>query len=928
METSEKHLSKLNEICRTCGNKIVIKRFKSYNPKLASTYERTIQELFGYTLKDDVTGIHPPKLCDTCRKKLDDANKATHTTSDVLPVFQPHSDTSCNICNLPKVRNKGFRIIKESKTTSESSPDQRNQNSRSPFSLTEAANQCNLMDLSKFGDPTYTFAFIDKGFVMGFRFEIEIDGKWRLYHGKNLIERNNKVLQFLPDVINVENALYIFETISASKLCPGNEDFKNLIDEKINSKECSFKDKENNIKATIENASLSGVEDLKTIRVKDCELLVRNDVSRCEPCIKYRHYLHNIVYRRSVSPELPSKFTANKYLSKDNLMKKATDQQKQIKSLKRSLESMRTFVSQLVEDEGCAVENNLLKEVCNNVVSTNDSPFDKDSPIHLLWEQQKKQVSLENKRTMRWHPVMLRWCISIYLKSSGAYEHLRNSGFLVLPSKKTLDKYVNFTTHNTGFNPDVLENLLRLTENQQHLHVGLVHDEMKIKSGIVYSKNSGKIVGFCDLGDINNEITCFDRRVTNQDEHPPIATHVLTLMVRAINFHLNYPVAYFAGAGVKGYELYHIIWEAIRILEFLDFKVWFVVSDGASPNRKFYNYHKRSENIIDGVVYSTINKFDPSRRIYFICDVPHLIKTTRNCVANSHAHQNTRELFLDGKEISWQHVIGLLEYDVGIDRDAPGFHQTKLTVEHVRLTPRARMNVALAAQALSKSVADAMEQHNPDVTVSTRKLFLKMDEFFDIMNVKSTVEGIHTNKENLKPFKKPNPLKPDGRLDWLESNFLKFLNDWQAEIKAIPDVDDKRKLRMCLSPQTLNGLRITVHSTIKLIPILLKEPGIEFVLTDRFNQDPIEEHFGKQRARLGGCDNPSLGQYGSSEGKLIAAKDQAILVMRGNTSGTNKPKQKPRINIHDMTPLPKRPKIEKKKKKDADDDGLFGNLEK
>ncbi|XP_066916112.1 uncharacterized protein [Clytia hemisphaerica] len=133
------------------------------------------------------------------------------------------------------------------------------------------------------------------------------------------------------------------------------------------------------------------------------------------------------------------------------------------------------------------------------------------------------------------------------------------------------------------------------------------------------------------------------------------------------------------------------------------------------------------------------------------------------------------------------------------------------------------------------------------------------------MNVKSTVAGIHTNKENLKPFKKPNPLKQDGRLDWLETNFLKFLNDWQAEIKAIPDVDDKRKLRMCLSPQTLTGLRITVHSTIRLIPILLKEPGIEFVLTDRFNQDPIEEHFGKQRARLGGCDNPSLGQYGSSE---------------------------------------------------------------
>lgn len=35
-------------------------------------------------------------------------------------------------------------------------------------------------------------------------------------------------------------------------------------------------------------------------------------------------------------------------------------------------------------------------------------------------------------------------------------------------------------------------------------NVCVLMDEMKIKSGLVFSA-SGRLVGFCDLGDINNE---------------------------------------------------------------------------------------------------------------------------------------------------------------------------------------------------------------------------------------------------------------------------------------------------------------------------------------------------------------------------------------------------------------------------------------
>ena len=45
---------------------------------------------------------------------------------------------------------------------------------------------------------------------------------------------------------------------------------------------------------------------------------------------------------------------------------------------------------------------------------------------------------------------------------------------------------------------------------------------------------------------------------------------------------------------------------------------------------------------------------------------------------------------------------------------------------------------------------------------------------------------------------------------------------------------------------TFEGFKITVHSAIKATKFLLEE-GMEYVLTERFCQDPVKEYFGNQR---------------------------------------------------------------------------------
>ena len=54
-----------------------------------------------------------------------------------------------------------------------------------------------------------------------------------------------------------------------------------------------------------------------------------------------------------------------------------------------------------------------------------------------------------------------------------------------------------------------------------------------------------------------------------------------------------------------------------------------------------------------------------------------------------------------GQDISWNQLLGLYEWDVGLERTSPGLRRLhKLTHEHLHLTPSLRMRVYMAVQVL------------------------------------------------------------------------------------------------------------------------------------------------------------------------------------------------------------------------------------
>ena len=161
---------------------------------------------------------------------------------------------------------------------------------------------------------------------------------------------------------------------------------------------------------------------------------------------------------------------------------------------------------------------------------------------------------------MRRHPVIIRWCLSIYLKSPGAYKHIKSMFFLNLPCKNTLLKYINFTNPQCGFNKYIISGLMDAVDfgsiKEYQENVSLIFDEVKIKSGLIFCKSTGRLAGFSKMGDMNDATSGFERSVREEKTSASelsLARYVIVFLVKGIFSSLCYPFGYFpSGAIHKG----------------------------------------------------------------------------------------------------------------------------------------------------------------------------------------------------------------------------------------------------------------------------------------------------------------------------------------------------------------------------------------
>lgn len=167
--------------------------------------------------------------------------------------------------------------------------------------------------------------------------------------------------------------------------------------------------------------------------------------------------------------------------------------------------------------------------------------------------------------------MMIKLCLYLRQKSSKAYEALRDSGFVQLPSMRTLDDYSLYIESRLGFQPDVAKMLKEectkkdMYTVEHRSFVGVLFDEVKIKEDLVYDKHSGEIVVYVNVGEISNQLYELEKVI--QKKTPAVAKCILVIMVRGVTSDLKFPFAAFATVGITADFLYPIIWKAISILE-------------------------------------------------------------------------------------------------------------------------------------------------------------------------------------------------------------------------------------------------------------------------------------------------------------------------------------------------------------------------
>ena len=720
-------------------------------------------------------------------------------------------------------------------------------------------------------------------------------------HDKLLNDNNPVWLNAQRYVFTKKDVLNVLACLSNFNVCIGNpdEEFQSLVPVgggiSVSNDDTIVAYREKNF-----NAVQGKIKYDSTIRSSNCTLLVSGQ--KCSAChlrrklLKQRYDRHKSLTKRE--------FDFNKCTFKHSdmprevLVKKIEWQRNQINFLQAKADRLERQLKQKISKEGVKVneiQDLELKDLMATCEKDVIQAYPDSSCLQRLFSSQQLKSIQNTKTGMRWHPMIIRWCLAIRHKSQVAYDTIREAGFITLPSNRTLFDYSHHIKSDLGLNADSLKLLKNEAEKQGMYHeewrkyIGILFDEVKVKEDLVYDRVSGELIGYCNLDEVGNAIINLENVICGQENE--VAKYVLVLMVRSVTTSLKFPLAAYATQSITSDFLYPIIWNSIAVLEVhLELKVLFLTCDGASANRKFFDLHKFPGH---KSVYFSNNPFCDQRKIYFISDVPHLIKTTRNCFSNSSSHKNSRQLWKHGKDISWMHIVRLFEEHCEYNMYNPC---PKLSRRHIDLNAFSYMKVNLAAQVLSDSVAYALED-NYNQHVSETVCFLRvMNKFFDVLNVRSLFEGRNKRNQNLDPFRS----STDERLDWLTNDFLDYFKAWEESVETRHGQFSKKdRSKMILSQQTLNGLRMTVMSVTECIKEVL-DMGADFVLTCVFNQDPLEQHFSQYRHKGGANKNPTVNEVRHILTNIRTIGAQCLPAYNGSTQVMMEP-----IEI-DNSKLPRR----------------------
>lgn len=304
-----------------------------------------------------------------------------------------------------------------------------------------------------------------------------------------------------------------------------------------------------------------------------------------------------------------------------------------------------------------------------------------------------------------------------------AYRFLREKFHNNFPHPTTLRKYYSNSSSNgqPGISTDSLETLRKLVLDNGNVYCTLSLDEMSIRRNVQWSHCQKKFIGRITYGSIPNNA-----------EYLPVACHAIVFMVNGINHEFNLPIQFEFINSLQSHEKAAMILMALNKLAEVGIKVLAMhfTFDGLANNISTCRLLGASFNVEADFRPYIINPYT-NDKVFIILDPSHMIKLIRNCLGTKKTIYH-----VDGMRIDWKFFETLYECETKCD-----IVTHKLTKEHI-LFQKHIMNVRIAVQTLSESVARSMEQLS--LNAQTRQLFeecgdtvsftRRMNILFDVFN--------------------------------------------------------------------------------------------------------------------------------------------------------------------------------------------------
>ena len=431
-------------------------------------------------------------------------------------------------------------------------------------------------------------------------------------------------------------------------------------------------------------------------------------------------------------------------------------------------------------------------------------------PVHFNTEIERLSYILEElnihqlKKNQVYSSTIIHFSLMLRYTSLQSYRLLLNE--LPLPSISLLGKLKEGKIDSMKFLKSLLDN------DSLSKDLIVIFDEMYLQKCAEYS--AGEIIG------INEDKQCYKSVVSFMVVG---LKKSISCVIKAV------PIVKLSSDWLKT-ELYNLIHSLITN----GFNVRGVVCDNHASNvgcfTKLINlYAEKSDSLFINIL---------SQRIYLFFDTVHLIKNVRNNLLNKKRFMFPEfqftgfdtEIKVESGEISWKIFHDVFEKDSELDANLK--KATKIN------------NKVIHPGKFKQSVNVALGMFHETTTTAIKSYFPKRSDIASFLSLFNTWWIISNSKSKFSNNRLGNAaIRHDHKPEFFRA-FADWLNKW--ENSRIPNFE-----KFTLSHQTSSALQRTLLCQASLIEDLLEE-NYEYILTARFQSDPIERRFGQYRQMSGG----------------------------------------------------------------------------